>query len=177
MIPENHLHTTEKRWFAIYTNYKREKLVAKHLSELGINCYLPLQKLVRQYQRKRKVVEIPLINCYVFVNINQSEYLKVLQTEYVLSFIKFNKSIISIPNKEIDLLKRLLGEEIAVSIEDQGFEEGEIVEIASSGLSGIKGKLIEKRGKREMIVELEKIGFNLRISVPPEALIKVARPI
>jgi len=175
LIPENHLHPTVKKWFAIYTNYKREKLVVKNLSDRGIKAYLPLQQIVRQYQRKRKVVELPLFNCYVFVNIDLSEYTKVFQTEHVLSFIKFNKSIISIPDREIDLLKRLLGEDIPVTIQDQSFEEGEIVEIATSSLSGIKGRLIGKRGKREMIVELEQIGYNLRISVPPEVLIRVAR--
>lgn len=177
LIPENHLHPTEKKWFAIYTNYKREKIVAKELADQGITAYLPLQQLVRQYQRKRKVVELPLINCYVFVNINQSEYRSVLQTEHVLSFIKFNKSIISIPGREIDLLKRLLGDECSISIEDQCFEEGETVEIVTSSLAGIKGKLVEKRGKQEMIIELEHIGYNFRISVPPKALIRVAKPI
>lgn len=177
LIPENHLHPTEKRWFAIYTNYKREKIVAKDLTKQGITAYLPIQKLVRQYQRKRKVVQLPLINCYVFVHINQSEYSKVLQTEHVHRFIKFNKSLISIPNREIEILKRLLGENHDISIEHQQFVEGEIVEIATSSLAGMKGKLIEKRGKREMIVELEQIGYNLHISVPPEVLIKVARPV
>jgi len=175
--PENHLDVNESKWFAIYTNYKREKIVAKELENQGITAYLPLQQLVRQYQRKRKVVELPLINCYVFVHINQSEYRSVLQTEHVLSFIKFNKSIISIPNREIDLLKRLLGDECTISIEDQHFEEGETVEIVTSSLVGIKGKLVEKRGKQEMIIELEHIGYNFRISVPPEALIRVAKPI
>ena len=50
---ENHLDITEKRWFAVYTPYKREKLATKMLDKKGIDVFLPLQTLHRQYQRTK----------------------------------------------------------------------------------------------------------------------------
>ena len=65
--PENHLNVNEAKWFAIYTNYKREKTVKKDLDAKGITAFLPIQKVIRNYASKRKTVELPLISCYLLV--------------------------------------------------------------------------------------------------------------
>ena len=75
---ENHLDTSEARWFAVYARYKREKVVAQRLQEKGIECYLPLQRLTRYYTRKVKQVELPLISGYLFTKITKKEYVPVL---------------------------------------------------------------------------------------------------
>ena len=82
--PINQLHDTEARWFAVYTRYKREKIVRKQLSDKGIECYLPLQQFTRHYTRKVKQVQLPLISCYIFVKICKPEYIKVLETPEVV---------------------------------------------------------------------------------------------
>ena len=88
---ENHLHETEPRWFAVYTRYKREKLVAQQLRDKGIEVYLPLQHFTRRYTRKIKKVEMPLISCYVFARITKKEYVPVLETPDVVQFVRFAK--------------------------------------------------------------------------------------
>ena len=100
------LHTSEPRWFAVYTKYKREKLVSKYLVDKGIVSYLPLQKVTRMYTRKIKKVELPLINCYIFVCITREQYVRVLETPDVVHFVKIAKDLISIPEKEIDILRK-----------------------------------------------------------------------
>ena len=85
------LDTEEKRWFAVYTRYKREKIVVQRLREKRIEAYVPLQELTRYYTRKIKKVQLPLISCYVFVKITKEQYVPVLETQDIVSFIKFNK--------------------------------------------------------------------------------------
>ncbi len=85
-----HLDNIEKKWFAIYTRYKREKIVRKQLTEKGVEAYLPLSTHKRVYTRKIKIIELPLISCYVFVKITQSEYLTVASTQDVVKFVKFS---------------------------------------------------------------------------------------
>ena len=132
---ENHLDEHEARWFAVYTRPKGEKMAFRYLTQKRVTAYLPLQKLVRQYASKRKTVELPLITCYIFVKITSKEYVKVLETENVLNFVKFNKNLIAIPEDEIELMKRLLGEGWEVEATPLDFVEGDEVEI-------IKGRLL-----------------------------------
>ena len=167
----NHLDLEEKKWFAIYTKFKCEKYVVDHLSKKGIEAYIPLLNVTKKYSRKVKSYQVPLINCYVFVNITKSQYLKVLETEYVFTFIKQRQNLISIPDQEIDLLRRIVGElEGNVSIASEKFVEGQEVEVVSGNLTGLKGVLISKQNKNEFIVELDHIGIQLNLNINPGLL-------
>ena len=90
----NQLDENEPRWFAVYTEFKKEKIAEKFLKKKGIETYLPLQKVVRRYKSKTKKIEIPLINCYLFVRITKKEYVKVLETDYISRFIKIGKDLL-----------------------------------------------------------------------------------
>lgn len=171
---ENHLHEEEARWFAVYTQYKREKLVQKSLAKQGINAYLPLRKFTRHYTRKTKTVELPLISCYVFVKIVKSEYIKVLQTEYVLEFVKFSRNLIAIPELEMDIMRRVIGESQLLDVQKHIYNIGDKVEIIGGELTGLKGTLTEVEGQKRMIIALENLGYALHIQVAPELLHKVA---
>lgn len=171
---ENHLHESEARWFAVYTNYKREKMVAAYLKSKNVDHYLPLLSVVRQYTRKIKKLDIPLINCYIFVKIVKSEYVKVLETEYVLSFVKFSKNLISIPNEEIEMMQKVLGEHLQVSAEQGSFNQGDDVEIIAGKLTGLKGKLISRQGKQSFLIALSNIGYSLNIEVDQNLLSKLS---
>lgn len=145
--PENHLHDMEPRWFAISTRFKREKVVVKALTKQGIHAYLPLQKLLRQYGRKKRWVELPLFTSYVFVKIVKKEYVPVLATLNVVQFIRFAGNLISIPEKEIQMVQRIVGEGIPLEVEQGHFVEGDTVEISTGNLAGLRGTLIQESNK------------------------------
>ena len=170
---ENHLHETESRWFAVYTNYKREKLVEKMLTQKGIDCYLPIQKVTRRYVRKVRTLELPLISCYIFVKIVKKEYISVLETEYVLKFTKIAQNLLSIPESEMETMKRVVGEGVEVSIEPTAMQEGDEVEITSGNLTGLKGKLVSIGGKKQMVIELNQMGYSLRMNIDASLLRKL----
>jgi transcription antitermination factor NusG len=170
---ENHLHDTEPRWFAVYTNYKREKLVEKMLTQKRIECYLPIQRVTRRYVRKVRTLELPLISCYIFVKITKKEYVSVLETEYVLKFTKIAQNLLSIPESEIETMKRVVGEGLEVTIEPTAMQEGDEVEITSGNLTGLKGRLVSIEGKKQMVVELEQMGYSLRMNIDASLLRKL----
>lgn len=164
MEPINHIHKTEKRWFAIYTKYKCEKYVAKHLEAKKVEVYLPLLDKVKVYASKTKKYQVPLISCFVFVKITKAEYVKVLETEYVMNFLKQRRDLISIPDNEISLLKRLVGEyETSLYENEVTWKLGQKMEVIAGQLTGLQGVLIEKSNKSDFVVELQNIGIQLRM--------------
>lgn len=174
----NHLHATEKKWFAIYTKYKCEKYVVDQLSKKQIEAYIPLLKTTKKYTRKIKTYELPLINCYAFVNITKDQYVKVLETEYVMKFIKQRKHLISIPEDEILLLKKIVGEfQEDLSICPSDYNIGQPVEVIGGSLTGLKGHLIEIRNKKEFVVHLDHIGIQLRININPSQLRSISQSV
>lgn len=168
-----HLDEHQARWFAVYTRYKREKLIRKRLADKGIETYLPLQQFVRHYTRKVKVVDLPLINCYLFVKITKQQYIQVLETADVLHFVRPAKELIAIPETEINILKRVVGESIMMDVDRSGFQSGDEVEIIGGNLTGIKGILLESSSKHNFLIELNQIGYSLQMQVDPALLKRV----
>jgi transcription antitermination factor NusG len=164
-IIRSNLSESKAKWFGVYCKFKCEKQIVQHLTQKGVEAYVPLLSETKHYTRKTKLVQKPLFTCYVFVKITKAEYVKVLQTDHVMQFVKINKELISIPDDEINMLKRIVGEIKEIDLE-QHLDPGTPVEIISGNLTGIKGTLIESLSDKNFLVELDHIGFNLRMNIP-----------
>lgn len=169
-----YLDEHQARWFAVYTRYKREKLIRKRLTEQGIESYLPLQKFIRHYTRKVKVVELPLINGYLFVKITKRQYIQVLKTADVMHFVRPNKELIAIPETEIQILRRVVGEATNLEVDRSTFRSGDEVEIIGGNLTGLKGILLDHSSKQNFLIELNRIGYTLEMQVDPTLLRRVS---
>jgi transcription antitermination factor NusG len=171
MEPINHLHKTEKRWFAIYTKYKCEKYVIDLLSRKGIKAYTPIIESTKKYDKRLRVHKLPLLHCYAFVHIDASEYISVLETDYVLKFIKQRKDLLRVEDKEINLLKHIVGEyQGNVELVQDQYEKGEKVEVVAGRLTGLNGIVIDEQRNKDLLVELDTIGIKLRIQFKAENL-------
>lgn len=171
---ENHLNDTEPRWFAVRTRFRDEKVALKMLTTYGITTYLPIQKLTRRYGKKVRHVELPLINSFVFVKICSHEYKIVLQTEYVTGFLKLGQNMLAIPDEQIELMRRLLGEGVELTVEPtMRYEKGDWVEVTAGSLLGLRGTLVNIQGKDKMLVELVNSGYTLQISIDKALLNKI----
>jgi transcription antitermination factor NusG len=168
-------NTTHKAWYVIYSGFKKEKVVCTFLNKKDIRAYVPLMKKTRVYTRKVKRYEVPLISCYVFVYINPGQCTQVLETEFVYGFVKCGKVLTPIPQKEIDLLRQIAGD---ASIEEiiplHDVSPGRRVELVAGTLTGIQGKVVEKTGKSSCLIELETLGYAVRIRVDVNQLRDVA---
>ena len=162
-------------WYAIHTKYKCEKYVVNSLLKKNIKAYTPVLNVTKEYTRKIVTREIPLINCYAFVQVTPSQFIKVLQTEYVFSFLKVGKELNTVKQGEIDLLKRITGEYNEVEAEEIEYAEGMEVEIVFGNLTGVKGILIEKQSKYNFLVELRSLSYQLKINVDPNHLRVIRR--
>lgn len=167
---KSHIDQHVKKWFAVHTKYKTEKLVAERLNRKGILAYVPLINHVKRYSRKIKECRIPLIHCYVFVFISKEEYVKVLETEYVKGFLKINRSLIAIPEMEIELLRKIVGEYEDIQVFRSDYTEGQEVEVIQGNMTGMRGKLISIEGKHEFVIDLKIISYQFRIHIDPKYL-------
>ena len=141
-------------WYAVKTRFKCEKQVARHMEAKGVECYLPLLKRTRRYQRKVKHYEIPLINCYVFVRIELKDRVEVLSNYNVVDFLKIGGDIIPVSHDEIGVMKRVVGELEDIEVGPWEWCEGDEVEVIAGSLTGLNGILLSRAGKHEFVVRL-----------------------
>lgn len=161
----------KKVWYAIYTRSRAEKKVLAELQMKGIECFLPLQKKLRQWKDRKKWVETPLIPGYCFVYINNKSYYDVLQLNNVVGYVTFEGKAAQVNEKQIDDLKTLLHQhEFDVEITHDTFTPGKRVEIIRGPLVGVRGELNKIKGKNKFLLTIEQINKTFVVEVPADAV-------
>lgn len=156
----------EPKWMAVYTKPRWEKKVDRVLLQKGIRSWCPVQKSMRQWSDRKKVVEIPLFSSYVFVNITPAQRLTVLQTEGVINYVHYLSKPAIIRDEEIEAIKLYLKEDAAISVQSvQSFRENEKV-IISQGVFMDNTGTILKLGHKKIYVKLESLGQVLVVEFP-----------
>lgn len=161
------------RWYAIYTRPRAEKLVFSRLGETNVETFLPLQKTVRKWSDRRKVVEKPLISSYLFVKVRKKEFPKVYKISGVVKFISFEGVPVPIPQKQIDNLRLIVNSDAEIEVTSESFAKGDNVEVVTGSLTGLSGELILIGGKKRVIVRIDKLDQNILVTIPVTFLKKV----
>lgn len=156
-----------KNWYALYTRSRAEKSVQRRLSEKGIEVYLPLYKTLRLWSDRRKKVDLPLFNSYVFVKIDlKQDAQMVLDTLGVVRFVRFSGEINPIPESQISLIHKLLSEPYGVEPLEEPLQKGMLVEIELGSLKGLRGELVEFRGSTKIIIRLDSLDKSVILNIP-----------
>ncbi|HKL33231.1 MAG TPA: UpxY family transcription antiterminator [Tangfeifania sp.] len=160
-----------KKWHVIYTRSRAEKKVVADLINQEIECFLPLQKKLRQWKDRKKWVETPLISGYCFVRINRKDYDRVLQTDNVVCYITFEGKAAVIPSRQIDGLKKMTQQfDFEVSVSQENFKPGQKVEIIAGPMTGIQGELIKCQNQNRFILRIEQIKTVFSVEIPAQNL-------
>jgi transcription antitermination factor NusG len=159
-----------KTWYALYVKSRAEKKVATELSHLGVEFYLPLQKVLKQWSDRKKWVEEPLFRSYLFVFIDQTDYYNVLNVQGAVKYITFEGKAVPVPNQQIEAIRYYLNEKDPEKIDETDWEKGRKVEVIAGSLTGLMGELVEVKGKHKVLVEIEAVGSAILLQIPKSKL-------
>ncbi len=143
-------------WYALYTRPRHEKKVYDDLLEKKMESFLPLVKTLSQWKDRRKWVEKPLFNSYVFINIELQHKLIALQTKGVVRLVSFGGKPAMIPDWQIQQLKTVLDNKDNLEPEKY-LKRGDYVEIIEGPMKGVKGYLREQRGVSKLAILIDGI--------------------
>jgi len=158
-----------KSWIALYSRPRSEKKVKAFLDKLGIEAYLPIQKQMRQWSDRKKLVDVVVIPMVIFVNADKWELYQIINHPLILRPFTLPgcKDIAKIPADQIERLKFILGQsDVPVEFDTQIFETNDNVEVIRGHFMGLKGEVHECfDGTTEVIVRINLLGgAKLKIS-------------
>ena len=156
--------TAQGKWFAVYTKPRWEKKVNSALAEKHITVYCPLNKVLRQWSDRKKLVLEPLFKGYVFVQINDEDRLSVLQTNGVVNFVYWNGKPAVVRSEEIDTIQRFLQEFNDVEVEEAELDVNKRVIIKSGILVNYQGIVVELLGSKAKVL-IESMGLKLSAKI------------
>ncbi len=148
----------EYNWNVLVVKPKSEKKVGQQLKELGFETCVPVQKQMRQWSDRKKMVESVLFTNYVFVATNTMKRNDVFQAGNVIRYLTYLNKPATLKVNEIELIKKLSNIDYPVTIGYDNFRIADTVEIVYGPLSGHKGKVIGMNGKH--IVQLSLPNLN-----------------
>lgn len=162
-----------KKWYVLVTKPKAEKQASKHLTDMEIENYLPLHKQLRIWHDRKKWVEAPLFNSYIFVHIENTRRNLVFQTPGILKYVSNAGKVSTLNDGEIERIKTLCSYFGEIEIEKDNFKKGDEVEIISGHFSGIRGQIISAGDKLKFRISIPGLCSAAIVAIDKENVFKV----
>jgi transcription antitermination factor NusG len=153
------------KWFAVYTSPRHEKRVGQYLLQKEIEHYVPLYQARRKWRDGSKVtVDLPLFPGYVFVRIDRSERVRVLQVPGVLSIVGgTGRQPASLQDAEIDALRA--GLSLRNAEPHPLLTVGQRARIRSGALAGMVGIVVRRKNSLRVVLTMDLIRQSVAVEV------------
>ncbi len=161
------------RWYACRTRARAEKQAARLLAGNGVESYLPLIEKVRQWSDRKKRVAFPLFPGYLFVRFDLRKTHDVLSTPGIVTIVRGNGHPTPLRDEELDSVRILVtgvnaGHELPRPVED--LELGHEVVATEGPFAGMRGVLLEERGRARVVVRLSVLRQAVSVEIPRQML-------
>lgn len=149
-------------WYVVYTKPKWEKKVAEHLSKRGVECYCPLIIQVRQWSDRKKKIEVPLFNSYIFVRLAEADRNLVFQSTGVVRYLFWLGKPAIVRDEEINTIKKWLMTPDKFEISVSSLQVGDKV-VLESGPFKSQEAIVQEVNKNNYVLVLESMGCVLKM--------------
>jgi transcription antitermination factor NusG len=132
----------EKKWFVVYTKSRCEKKVAALLAKRNVENYCPLNRIMKQWADRKKLIYEPLFTSYVFIHACEKEIFSIKQiTSDIVNFVYWIGKPATIKDDEIDNIKKFLNQHMDIQLEKQDVQISDQVRIISGPLMNVEGNV------------------------------------
>jgi transcription antitermination factor NusG len=147
-------------WYVVYTRPRWEKKIATILDNRGIENYLPLNKVLKQWSDRKKMVQEPLFKGYLFIKIVEKEKWDVKLVDGILNYVHWLGKPAVVKETEIENIKKFLQEFENVQVFDRTLNKGDEVIVQQGIMMNYKGIVLEVLNNKA-IVNINSMGIKL----------------
>jgi len=153
-------------WYALHTKARHEKTVERRLRDQGMEIFLPTTIEVHGWSDRKKKVEVPLFNCYVFVRcaLSDQDRKRVYQVESVHGFVGVRGSSLPIPDEQIENIRKAL-QQPAACRSYPFLKVGQRVRVRGGAMDGVEGVFLSENGDNSLIISIEAIQRSMAVRI------------
>ncbi|OMQ09832.1 UpxY family transcription antiterminator [[Flexibacter] sp. ATCC 35103] len=151
-----------KNWYVVYTKPKWEKKVAERLNEIEIECYCPLITQIKEWSDRKKKIEVPLFNSYVFVYLEDIDRNSVFQIPGVVRYLFWLGKPAIVRDEEINIIKTSLKAPNVSDITVSSIQVGDRIKL-ETGVFTNQDAVVQEISNTYYILMLESLGCILKI--------------
>jgi transcription antitermination factor NusG len=156
-----------ENWYAVLTYARHEKVVTGRLRDKGVTTFLPTVAEIHRWSDRKKVVEVPLFSCYLFVKLasmNNEDLQKVLQIDNVIGFAGSTRLGTPIPSEQIEAVRILVRERLQYRVHPF-LKTGQRVRVCSGALEGLEGILVGRKGESTLVLSVDAMQRSLSVQI------------
>jgi transcription antitermination factor NusG len=151
-------------WYAGCTIARHEKRVAEHLSQRGVEHFLPLYESFRRWTNGRHHVRLPLFPGYIFVHIKLRDRLRVLEVPGFVRLVGFGLLPYALPESDIFKMREAMS--VGVLAKPCPYlSVGTPVAICNGPLQGMTGLLLRRQNKYRVVISIDLIQQSMVVQV------------
>lgn len=166
----------EPLWYACRTRARAEKHVDALLGRAGLETFLPLIERERSWSDRTKRVQFPLFPGYTFARFDLGQVAEVVRTRGLVEVVG-RPSPVPVRDEELEAVRRCV-EGVRESDQEPELvdllEPGTPVRVVDGPFRGMRGSLVEVRGRRRVVVQLSAIRMAAGVEVERGMLENVA---
>lgn len=149
-------------WYVVYTKPKWEKKVAERLNEIGVVAYCPFISKTSQWTDRKKTVQVPLFNSYIFVQVDEKDRNSVFDVVGAVRYLFWLGKPAIVKDSEIATIQEWLSapEDYEISLDQ--WKKGDKI-IVESGPFVNQSAVIQDVKPNHYILLLESLGCVLRL--------------
>lgn len=167
--------TGTKNWYVLYTKPRHEKKVAERLTCAGFSVYCPLQKVVRKWSDRTKVVEEPLFKGYVFIQTEDHKRDEVFTYPGTVRYLFWLRRPAVVREEEIATIQKWMGHYDHDRLKVTAITPGTYVRITSGKFMNEEGILLDTSTSKAL-VQLKELGIQLSLDLTQNELQALQRP-
>jgi transcription termination/antitermination protein NusG len=153
-------------WYAVHTYPRHERVVDYRIRQLQVTSFLPTITETHRWSDRRKIVEIPLFSCYVFVQLvpTNETWLRILRTDGVIGFVGNQRTGTPIPDEQIEAVRMLLDRKVACKTHPF-LKVGQRIRVRGGALDGVEGLFVSQNGDDSIVISVDAIQRSLAIRI------------
>jgi transcription antitermination factor NusG len=153
-----------KYWFALLVKPRHEKAVSAALRSKCCEEFLPLRNVRRKWSDRFKVVEMPLLAGYTFCRFEPSDKVHILRTPGVRKVVGWGATPVPVEEAEIQALQTIMRAGLSAA-PCPYLRTGQPICLDGGPLSGLRGLLLESRGRSRLVVSITLLQRSVAVEV------------
>ena len=153
-------------WYAVHTYPRHERVVEDRIRQLQVTTFLPTITETHRWSDRRKIVEIPLFSCYLFVQLvpTNETRVRVLRIDGVIGLVGNQRMGTPIPDEQIKAVRMLLDRKV-VCKSHPFLKVGQRVRVRGGALDGVEGLFVSQNGDNSIVISVDAIQRSLAVRI------------
>ena len=131
-----------------------------------METFLPLAQEMHTWSDRKKKVEVPLFNCYIFVRCGYSpeDRNRIYQIESVHGFVGVRGAGLPVPDEQIEAIQTVLAQEKPWRAHPF-LKAGQRVRVKGGALDGVEGVFLSENGDHSLVISVDAIQRSMAVRI------------